>query len=387
MVLNLKQTSTLTPKILSVAISLLYFSCYKADQSTSKIGEEGRFYLEKVDSIHINRENRVSLLDFHSGRNRFLGYDQITEEFLVLDNRGNVLEAVYRKGEGPNEYNSNLLGASFNQEGEGYYTLSSTEFLWFDKNWEVTRRLRLVPDVQVVFYSGPRFKVPYYTLPETESPFIFANFFTDTNTGMPEEVPHPYLIQFYHPHADSLKWGLSNQPELLPKFDLDEESQLTKPVPLFVLDNEAKRMYLTYQRSGQIGIYDLANDFKLLEKIDYKQENFTRSNNSRNLRLFNFSNNGFGVLYYMGLSEAATLARQNQDPDYYPFADPSLFRIVLVRDGVQEEKQMEFPEGAEPNAEIVQLPGNRILLRDKYMEDDEPEYSSYSVFEVKPALR
>ena len=129
MAIYLKQTPTITTKILLVSISLLYFSCYRADQSKSDIKEGGRFYLEKVDSIHINRENRVSLLDFHSGRERFLGYDQITEEFLVLDKRGEVLDAVYRKGEGPNEYNSSLLAASFNQEGEGFYTLSSTDFL------------------------------------------------------------------------------------------------------------------------------------------------------------------------------------------------------------------------------------------------------------------
>ena len=376
----------ITP-IVTLSLWLFFLSCNSRDQSEAKNKEKIDYHLEKVDSVHIDRANQVTMLDFHSGSNRFLAYDQITEEFLVLDKRGEVLDAVYRKGEGPNEYNSSLLAASFNQEGEGFYTLSSTDFLWFDENWEVTRRLRLVPDGQVVFYSGPRFKVPYYTLPEAESPYFFANFFTDTNTGMPEEVPHPYLIQFYHPQTDSLEWGLANQPELLPEFDLDEESRLTKPVPLFVLDNEAKRMYLTYQRSGQIGVYDLAKNFELIEKIDYKQDNFTPSNNSRNLRLFNFSHNSFGVLYYMGLSKAATLARKNKNLDYYPFADPSLFRIVLVRNGVQEEKEMEFPEYSEPQAEIVQLPGNRILLRDKYMGDDEPEYSSYSVFEIKPTLR
>lgn len=34
-------------------------------------------------------------------------------------------------------------------------------------------------------------------------------------------------------------------------------------------------------------------------------------------------------------------------------------------------------------SEIVQLPGNRILLRDRYMEDNEPEYSTYSIFQLK----
>jgi hypothetical protein len=381
-----KPNTSIRLKVLLAYLSIFYFSCGSNDKSGTEHADAGGYFLEKVDSIYINHENKLSLLDFHPGNNRFLAFDQITEEFLVLDNRGKALEAVYRKGEGPNEYNSNLLGVSFNQEDEGYYTLSSTDFLWFDSNWEIKKRLRFMPDAHVVFYSGPRFKVPYYTLAGTENPYFFANFFTDTNSGIAEEARPPYLIQLYHPKKDSLEWTLPNQPELLPEFELDKEDRLAKPVPLFVLDNDAKRMYLTYQRSGEIGIYDLTTDFKLEKKFAFQQESFVQSNNSRNLRLFNFSNNTFGILYYKGLSEAATLARKNKNPDYYPYADPSLFRMILIRDGVQEEKEIEFPENSDPNAEIVQLPGNRILLRDKYLGDDEPDYSTYSVFEVKPAL-
>ena len=371
------------PELLNTLLFLLLLSCgTKSDDGSAK-----GYYLEKVDSIRIDRQNQVTLLDFHSGSDRFLAYDQITDEFLVLAKSGEVLEAIYRKGEGPNEYNSNLLGASFNQEGEGYYTLSSTDFLWFDQNWEVKRRLRIMPDVRVVFYSGPRFKVPYYILTETVDPYFFANFFTNTNSGMPEEDHTPYLIQLYNPQKDSLEWKLPNLPELLPEFQLDKDDRLTRPVPLFVLENEAKRMYLTYQRSGEIGIYDLKNDFALEKKVAFKHESFVQSNNARNLQLFNFSNSTFGVLYYRGLSEAAMLARRNTNPDYNSFADPSLFGMILIRDGVQEEKEIEFPENSEPNAEIVQLPGNRILLRDKYTGDDEPDYSTYSVFELKAVLQ
>src|SRR5690554_1570373 len=119
----------ITP-IVTLSLWLFFLSCNSRDQSEAKNKEKIDYHLEKVDSVHIDRANQVTMLDFHSGSNRFLAYDQITEEFLVLDKRGEVLDAVYRKGEGPNEYNSSLLAASFNQEGEGFYTLSSTDFLW-----------------------------------------------------------------------------------------------------------------------------------------------------------------------------------------------------------------------------------------------------------------
>lgn len=382
--IHFRKSTTDTLKVLLVSLLLFCFSCGGNSDSVSEIMRTS-YYLEKVDSIHIDRENTVTLLDFNPASNKFLAYDQITQEFLVLDERGRILEVVYRIGEGPNEYNSNLLAASFNHEEEGYYLLSSREFLWFNENWEVDKRFRFTPQVYIRFYTGPRFEVPYYTLPGDEDPYLFTNFFTRTNTGVigEEDDTSKYLIELYNPQKDSLEWMLPNDPQLLPEFELDKDNRQTRPVPLFVLDNEAKLMYLTYERSGEIGVFDLANGFELKEKIAFDQESFIRSNNSRNIALFPYAPAMFGVLYFMGLSEAATQTRINNNPDYYAFFDPSLYRLIMVRDGLQQANEIEFPAGCEPHSEIMQLPNNRILLRDKHMGDDEPEYSTYSIFELK----
>lgn len=374
-----------TAKVLIVSLSFFCFSCGRDSKNGPETIKTESYYLEKVDSIHIDRENRITVLDFNPVNKRFLAYDQITQEFLLLDERGRVLEAVYRVGEGPNEYNSNLLAASFNHERGGYYTLSSRDFLWFNENWEVEKRLPFAPQFSIRFYSGPRFKVPYYTLPGELEPYLFTNFFTRTNTaviGEEGDVTSKNLIELYNPQKDSLEWGLPNDPRLLPEFELDKENRQTMAVPLFVLDNEEKLMYLTFESSGEIGVFDLANGFELKEKIAFGQESFTQSNKSKNTALFNFGSGTFGILYFMGLSEAAIQARRNNNPDYFAFSDPSLYQLIMVRDGLQQENEIEFPAGCEPHSEIVQLPGNRILLRDQYMGDDEPEYSTYSVFKL-----
>src|SRR5690554_5221870 len=125
-----KRSTRDTVMVLIISLSLFCFSCSGDSESRSQTLGTDSYYLEKIDSIHIDRENTVTVLDFHPASDKFLAYDQITQEFLVLDERGRVLEAVYRVGEGPNEYNSNLLAASFNHERGGYYTLSSRDFLW-----------------------------------------------------------------------------------------------------------------------------------------------------------------------------------------------------------------------------------------------------------------
>lgn len=372
---------------LIITFSLFYISCSRESTTYSEFNSKTTFYLEKVDSIRIDRENRVRLLDFDLDNSRFLAYDHITQEFLILDDRGQELDSKYRVGDGPNEYNSSMVAASFNNEGEGYFMLSSNEFLWYNVTWEVEKRIRIASHVQIRFYSGPKLKVPYYRLSSSSDPYFFTSFFSGINSfvaGSDEkEITSKYLIEQFNPHNGNLEWKLSNDPELIPDFELDKDNKEMKPVQIFALDSEAKIMYLTFERSKEIGIYDLANDFELKGKISFDHESFTLTNKSKNTALFNFGDRMLGVLYFMGLSENATEARRSNNSDYFPFTDPSLYRLIVVQNGFQQKNEIKFPLNCEPHSEIIQISENRILLRDKYMGNDEPEYSTYSVFELK----
>lgn len=372
---------------LIISISLFCFSCGRENTTESENKNKTTYYLEKIDSIRIDRENRVRVLDFDPANNRFLAYDQITQEFLILDDRGQVLDSKYRVGDGPNEYNSNMLAASFNNEGEEYFMLSSNEFLWYNVNWEVEKRIRIASHVQLRFYSGPRFKVPYYRLSSSSDPYFFTSFFSGINSfaagGDEKEITSKYLIEQFNPHNDDLEWKLSNDPKLIPDFELDKDNKEMKPVRIYSLDSEAKILYLTFERSKEIGVYDLANDFELKGKISFDHDSFTLTKKSKNKALFNFGDDTFGILYFMGLSETETEARKSNNSDYFPFSDPSLYRLIVLYNGFQQENEIEFPLNCEPHSEIIQLSENRILLRDKYMGSDEPEFSTYSIYELK----
>ncbi|MBD3630468.1 hypothetical protein [Cyclobacterium sp.] len=379
-------TKSCNPGFWIIIALWVVISCNKSSNSGEEINDGTTYYLQKVDSIHIDRDNAVRLLDFHPSKNHFLAYELITEEFLIVDENGRILEASYLVGEGPNEYNSSLLAASFNQEGGGYFLQSSNEFLWYNPDWELEERVRFASSIFIRFYSGPRLEVPYFRYENDSFPHFFTNFFSGVNNGVrgiDEGNESDYLIEFYNPGRESLEWGLANEKELLPGLMEAAGPEPTKPTQVFALDRKTNQLFLTFERSTEIGIYDIAWNFELEERLTFKHNDFSVMKNSRNKSVFQFDDDLLGILYFEGLSEAATESRKTEDPEYFPFRDTELYHLIILQDGVQLEKEIAFPEGCEPLAEILALPGRRLLMRDRYRGEDEPTYSTYSIFELK----
>jgi len=378
-----KKINCLGIKTLILAISWYCLACNGDPNSGSEVKSLPVYYLEKVDSIRVDRETNIWILDVNTANGGFLALDQVTEEFLVLDKRGKVVEAVIRVGEGPNEYNSRLLTASFNQEEGGYFAQSSVEFLWFNDAWEINKRIRFASSTSMFFYPGPKLKVPYYRLSDASIPYFFTNFFSGfTYMGGSEGEMAKYLIEQFNPQKQDLEWVLPSDPELLPEFEVDQKNKGTKPTPIYALNREEKLLYLTFERSSEIGVYDMANEFELKKKISFTHDSFSLTKKSKNTKLLQFSPDLNGILYFEGLSEAATEARKSAEPNYFPFMDPSLYRMIVIHDGVQQVEEIDFPLSCDPRSEILQLPENRVLLRDIYTGDKEPEYHSYSIYEL-----
>lgn len=376
-----RKVTFLVVKFGIIAIAFYCIACNSDRNSGSEINLD--YYLEKVDSIRVHRDTDIRILDVNTNNGRYLAVDKITEEFLVLDERGKVLKAIYRKGEGPNEYNSSLLAASFNQEEGGYLAQSSVEFLKFNDDWEVDNRIRFVSSQTTVFYSGPQFSIPYYQLFNDSVPYFFTNFFSGVlNMGSSEGEMAKYLIEQYNPQKQDLDWVLPFDSELLPNFEVDQKNKEKNPTPIYALDREEKLLYLTFERSTEIGIYNMANEFELKNKISFNHDSFSLTKNAKNIGLFQFSPNLQLMLYFEGLSEAATKVRKSKEPNFFPLMDPSLYHGIVIKDGKQVQ-EISFPLSFDPMSEILLLPGNRILCRDKYTGDVEPEFHTYSIYALK----
>lgn len=168
----------------AVVLALCFFclACGGNNNSESADTSPKEYCLEKVDSLRVDRETDLRILDYHPEKKQFLAVDKISEEFLVLDSKGGILEEVLRRGEGPNEINTNVLALSFNQEEGGYLAQSSLEQLWFDDTWEVKERIKFASYSTIFFYSGPSKAVPYYRKPGDSAPYFFTNFFSGVGT-------------------------------------------------------------------------------------------------------------------------------------------------------------------------------------------------------------
>lgn len=103
-------------------ISLLLFLCPSCDIRSNE-EESNHVTIEKIDSIRVDWGTKFTILDFDQNKRRFLAVDQVTKEFLIIDSTGKVLESIQRFGDGPNEYNSSLIAASFLKKREGIYYL------------------------------------------------------------------------------------------------------------------------------------------------------------------------------------------------------------------------------------------------------------------------
>ncbi|HSI74264.1 MAG TPA: hypothetical protein VK957_00145 [Lunatimonas sp.] len=140
-----------------------------------------------------------------------MAVDKISEVFLLLNSKGGILGEVLRRGEGPNEINTNLLAVSFNQEEGGYFSQSSLEQLRFNDAWEVKERIKSASYAIIRFYSGPRMSVPYYYKPGDSVPYFFTSFFSGVNSNSGSEVEleiADHLIEQYNPNKKDLEWVL-----------------------------------------------------------------------------------------------------------------------------------------------------------------------------------
>ncbi|EIM75794.1 hypothetical protein A3SI_12094 [Nitritalea halalkaliphila LW7] len=127
----------------TIVILLMFYAC----QGKETNQEAYHIDLVKVDSFVVRRDTRFRILDHHAFSGNYLGYDPITRSFLVIDKEGQIVQEVKRIGEGPNEYNSNLSAAAFNEVGGGVLLQSSNALIWYDENWDVKKLWKYAPNL------------------------------------------------------------------------------------------------------------------------------------------------------------------------------------------------------------------------------------------------
>ncbi|GAB2619255.1 hypothetical protein GCM10026987_16130 [Belliella aquatica] len=337
----------------------------------------------KIDSFKVSRENKIRILDFQESRESFLGYDAIREEFLLLNKEGEVLEHVKRVGEGPNEYKTNLIAASFDRDNLGYYLLSSQEFIHYDYSWRIIDRTIFSSYYTVNLYSGPRTKVPYFTKEGDSGIRFFSSFFSNVGVhrfDLKDNLDEQKLIEYYDTNSEEIKWAMNLDLDFFSPSELDQ--QYFSPIQIYHLDQKENLLYLTFRNSNLLGIYDLNDDFKLLKKVNLEHSSFLKTNQARNVSLNKLGNGQLMLLYFSGKSEGDIQIETEKNPNYLAYQDPSCYRFMIIDSNSEEMIEIPFPKGVEPHSEILNFGKDSILLRDQESPNVEQDFSNYSIFKL-----
>ncbi|MFC2187972.1 hypothetical protein ACFCT7_11690 [Fulvivirgaceae bacterium LMO-SS25] len=173
---------------LAVTIVFLY-SCDKQDQTSI---HSGKYSIEIIDSVQINRMMAYpSLVSTHpENRNLLI----LTSEggksmLLIIGQDGKIVKEFEHPKEGPKSVGSNLLSATFFDDG--YALMGMGSIVIYDADFSVKKRMRIPLDIDGIIYvhskhlkvieKDGRSQLLIFYGPETEKLNIEAEYYEEYN--------------------------------------------------------------------------------------------------------------------------------------------------------------------------------------------------------------
>lgn len=144
---------------------VLGWACSSPTNSTSEDPLEG-YELVKVDSFEISNFTQVVITDFDPQTKTYLGYSTISDELLLISERGEILIKENKKGEGPGLYgNWNPTGMSFGPRGDIFLEFPFT-VARLSRDFEILSQTRISSPLPIRTF-GPMGKTPVYELQDS----------------------------------------------------------------------------------------------------------------------------------------------------------------------------------------------------------------------------
>ncbi|SIO15687.1 hypothetical protein [Algoriphagus halophilus] len=374
----------LTLPALVMSAIFLSFSSYAQD-----------YQLRKVDDLHVESLAPVGIRDYDPERKEYLGFvDKGSEgvELAIFDSDGKIVISEVRRGDGPNFYSSSALTMGFAPDG-GIYVQTSVEFLKYDREFNLIKRIRYEPKFTTVVYSGPREK--FIPLSKKNEISFLTGVSGISGMAMGPEVPSKVqLIEYYDPKLKSVQ-SLAPLSEKGVFQGFGDEKSPARINSIYELNYDENLLYLTTTIDNEITVYNPINwfvvkrikvnheEFQPLDDIPLRESNFPTAEDkggamlfAMNRRLIKFDSDFLGLIYVQGESEVSFELRKNTNK-IYRLGDPEMHRLILFKDGVQLPGEHTIPTGMIEMA----LPKNRLLVKVKEGEE-ELEYYPYEIWEI-----
>ena len=367
---------------LNLLIPLIFFSVaifwLSSCQNRAERPEHfGSYHLDKEKEFLIHSLASVELLDYYPPDGLFLGYTVTPggNEISLVNEEGEILLSRNMQGEGPEQYPSNLSSLAFSETGE-IFAMTSVHVLRYDQNLRLLER----------FSYEPKFMINLYSLLKK-----FSYFRKDTNrkgitfTVVPSGVSRYYasgsgsdykaakLLELYNQRDGSSK-------EIVPISErrITEEFYRTAGgsyAPVYVLDAETSKLFLTGTFDNEITIYDLKADTVVGGMDIYHGDpnavepptpigSHTLSSTPENWLLTPMNksihklDNGLIVLEYLTGASINPYPRKGLLNEIHP--DIYRNRLILFDQSRQLSRDLTIPE---QGIVMTSLPGNRLLVK------------------------
>lgn len=374
---------------------VLGWACSSPTNSTSEAPLEG-YELVKVDSFEISNFTQVVITDFDPQTKTYLGYSTISDELLLISERGEILTKESKKGEGPGLYgNWNPTGMSFGPRGDIFLEFPFT-VARLSRDFEILSQTRISSPLPIRTF-GPMGKTPVYELQDSTYALV----------GPTSFLPAHYLIMNQEgkdtlQHFAQINLQSGEQKSVIP-YDTESIYRQTDQVyfelmtKTFVINQEEKELAMLTGLDPKILIYDL-NTLSKKSEIPLSQNNFVtypplpigtpnshpdyiqhRFYSARNQRLIHLGEQDYLVQYFTGISEAVYLSKTAQDEGYSPQQDSEFRRVKLIKDGKDHPIELPSPEGTM----ILGLPDKKVLVQEPNNPEKEEEVFRFSIYQLR----
>tara|TARA_A100000171_G_scaffold40771_1_gene41339 strand:+ start:13616 stop:14800 length:1185 start_codon:yes stop_codon:yes gene_type:complete len=255
-----------------VIFSLLAIASCSSNTSTENKNSnlEGSYELVKVDSLMVPVLEPLQITDFNADTEKFLALGIQSKNTMEIDFEGNVTNKVDLTGEGPGHFGNGLTELGYWQDGMIIY--GPNVYFTYDKEWNYTGRILDNAggfSLPLGFISGAPITLskegyPIVVKPTPHSQMGFR------------ELPNDY---FATAQLIELVSGSNLEIEGLLEFP---ENSVYKSQTTYYSSNEARlsadgdKLYLALPLEPKLYVYDMRNDFSLLETINLDLPRFRK---------------------------------------------------------------------------------------------------------------
>ncbi|MFD2036242.1 hypothetical protein ACFSKL_15670 [Belliella marina] len=382
--------SSLMILLMIVTMCISLFSCQK---DKSLLNDFGSYYLEKEKEFLIHSLSSVDLIDYYPEDRLYLG-STIThsgKEICLVDESGRIILSRNMKGEGPEQYISNLSCLAFSEKGN-IWAMTNRHILQYDQNLNILVKFTYESSLMFNIYT-PAIKFSYIHKDTNQFEITFPTNPSGSSrhqVGKSQYYNTGKLLELY-----DQKKGYSNEIAPVSNRRITEDFlSITKSfyAPIYFTDAKSAKLFLTGTFDNKITIYDLKSNTVVgnldiyhgdpnailpptlisPQKLPSTSENWLLT--PKNHKLYKLDNGLIALEYIVGVSI-------NPNPKNVVaeiLQDFFHSKLILFDQNKQISHDLTIPENG---VIMTSLPGNRLLFKEVNPEREE-DFSRYIIFKI-----